>query len=310
MQTLSFILICGFAFAGPLRDRILERRNAHEENEYMEDDADAKGPAYLPAEIRVERDVPYGSDDRQKFDVYHIPGKSKNAPVIFMVHGGAWIIGDKTSRAVVENKVSRWVPIGFVFVSANYPMLPQADPLEQAKNVVRAIAKAQEKAPSWGADPAKFILMGHSAGAHLVSLITTDPLISSRVVSTLWLGTVSLDSAALDIVQIMGSKHFGFYDRAFGSDKKYWESVSPFHTLKNKGQPILLVCSSRRKDSCSQANKFALKAKSLGMKASLLKQDLSHRDVNRTLGKDSPYTRAVESFLSSLDETTAKLLNR
>ncbi|MBU1343988.1 MAG: hypothetical protein KKE44_14540 [Proteobacteria bacterium] len=40
-----------------------------------------------------------------------------------------------------------------------------------------------------------------------------------------WLGTVSIDSAALDIVKIMKAKHLGFYDDAFGTDINYWERI-------------------------------------------------------------------------------------
>ena len=41
----------------------------------------------------IVRDVAYGSDPAQRFDVY-LPPNPRNAPVIFMVHGGAWKAGD------------------------------------------------------------------------------------------------------------------------------------------------------------------------------------------------------------------------
>jgi acetyl esterase/lipase len=59
------------------------------------------------ANVTVVRDVSYGTDRKQRFDVY-APKGVRNAPVILMVHGGAWRIGDKRSRGVVENKVARW----------------------------------------------------------------------------------------------------------------------------------------------------------------------------------------------------------
>ena len=60
---------------------------------------------------------------------------------------------------------------GIIFVSVDYRMLPQQDALAQADDVARALAFAQSRARSWGGDPGKFILMGHSAGAHLVALL-------------------------------------------------------------------------------------------------------------------------------------------
>ncbi|MEN6586272.1 MAG: alpha/beta hydrolase [Sulfuricella sp.] len=299
------LLMWQVSFAGPLRDRILERRAGQEQRNA----AAPRDSASLPAGMRVERDIPYGSDAQQRFDVY-APAQAEGAPVIFMVHGGAWSMGDKAAQAVVENKVARWVPMGFIVVSANYRLLPKADPVEQARDVARALAAVQDKAASWGGDRTRFILMGHSAGAHLVSLLATTPSISSGLGSTPWLGTVSLDSAALDVVKIMERRHARFYDRAFGNDPKYLRSASPFYALAGAGRPMLLVCSTRRDDSCSQARPFVAKAASLGTSASVLEQDLSHQDINQRLGMEGSYTAAVESFMASLDESVAKALNK
>ena len=98
--------------------------------------------------------------------------------------------------------------------------------------------------------------MGHSAGAHLAALLATTPSLSLGMVSTPWLGTVLLDSAALDVVKIMEASHARFYDRAFGRDPEYWKSASPFNALTGAGKPILAVCSTERADSCTQANRF------------------------------------------------------
>ena len=255
----------------------------------------------LPSGVKMLRDIPYGSDTNQHMDVYLPDAAVKGAPVIFMVHGGAWRLGDKTSRRVVENKVTRWVPRGFIFVSVNYRLLPDADPMLQAEDVARALAAAQGRAPSWGGDPARFILMGHSAGAHLVALLNAAPARAEALGAKPWLGTIALDSAAYDIVKIMEAKHASLYDKAFGDKKAYWESVSPYHVLVSSGPPLLSVCSSRRKDSCNQAHGFAERSASLGRRVEVLEQDLSHREINEALGIPGAYTQAVERFMSTLD---------
>jgi len=78
-------------------------------------------------------------------------------------------------------------------------MLPEARPLEQAEDIKKALVFAQQKAPEWGGSADKFILMGHSAGAHLISLISVK---SSAGIKP-WLGTIALDSAAYDVTKIM-----------------------------------------------------------------------------------------------------------
>ena len=311
-----FVLLffaCEALFAGPLREKIQERvseqHSQQSKSETLEDDGSSQGQATLPDGVTVERDIAYGSDKKQSFDVY-IPKQAKGAPVIFMVHGGAWRLGDKSNRSVIEHKVARWVPKGFIFISTNYRMLPGTDPVEQAKDVARAIAVAQAKAESWGGDSNEFILMGHSAGAHLVALLATDHELSSTLVKKSWLGTVALDSAAYDVVQIMEKPHFRLYDQAFGSDKQYWKAASPFYALTKKTRPILAVCSARRDDSTAQARQFANKAASLGVKVTVLEKDFSHREINVFLGQDKAYTAEVESFMAGLDKRVANLLSR
>lgn len=305
--TTALLLMWQLSYAGPLLDRIKERRAAQQAHE-MENNAPAR-PVSLPAGVRLLRDVPYGKDGRQRMDIY-LPRHTANAPVIFMVHGGGWRRGDKGMKTVVENKVARWVPRGFIFVSANYRMLPDAGPADQAQDIARALAAAQGKAVSWGGDPARFILMGHSAGAHLVTLLSASPEQAFNLGAKPWLGAVSLDSAALDVVETMKARHLRLYDTVFGSDPAYWKTTSPFHALSGNAVPLLAVCSTRRSDACPQAKHYADQAKSLGVRAVVLGQDLSHKAINLTLGLEGPYTEAVESFMSSLDASVKQTLAR
>lgn len=284
--------------AGPIREVLKERLAARQSDWYQDSDFETQAsPGKLPQEVRVLHDLAYGSDPKQRMDVY-LPAKADHAPVIFMVHGGAWRTGDKSMARVTQNKIQRWVPRGFVFVSVNYRLLPKADPLTQMKDVALALATAQSKAVSWGADPARFILMGHSAGAHLVDLLAANP--DSTL--TRWLGTISLDSAAMDIVQIMQSRHYPFYDKAFGKDPAYWQAASPLHQLSRSATPMLLVCSSTRPDSpCTQAQQFADKAHALGLRTEISMQAKKHSEINEELGIPGTYTDVVEAFMASLD---------
>ncbi|WP_411881849.1 alpha/beta hydrolase [Polaromonas sp. YR568] len=255
----------------------------------------------LPEGVRLMADLPYGQDARQRMDVY-LPAQAANAPVIVMVHGGAWMVGNKAMPRVVENKVAWWVKRkGYIFVSVGYRLMPQADPLLQARDVATALARAQGLAASWGGDPAKFILMGHSAGAHLAALLAASPALARQAGARPWLGTVALDSAALDLERIMNARHMGFYDRVFGADPAYWRSVSPSSVLAAGAAPMLLVCSTQRADgSCAQSRDFADKVKAKGGRAGVLPQDLTHEQVNTTLGLPGAYTEAVDGFIADL----------
>jgi acetyl esterase/lipase len=292
-----------------MRERFRERamhRQAPEQRQGMQDamselEEDGAGtPVPLPPGVRVDRDVAYGADAAERLDVYRPEHPAQHAPVIFVVHGGAWMIGNKGTSKVVKNKVAHWVPKGYFVVIPDYPMSPKADPVQQASEVAKALAFAQAHAGEWGADPARFVLVGHSAGAHLVSLLTAAPETATREHAKPWLGTVALDSAAFNVVEIMESKHFRFYDRVFGTDRALWRQASPTLRLERAPLPMLLVCSEKRKDSCAQARAFAAKATGLGGRVSVAPVDLKHGEINDLLGTDSDYTRRVDDFLASL----------
>jgi arylformamidase len=267
---------------------------------------EARALADAPA-VRIVHDVAYGADRKQRFDVY-IPRGARNAPVILMVHGGGWRTGDKRSRGVVGNKVQRWSRAGFVVISVNYRLLPGTDPVEQARDVARALAEAQGRLAEWGGDPAKVVLMGHSSGAHLVALLNARPSLATSLGARPWLGAVILDSAALDVVATMTRPHLRLYAQAFGVDHEYWREASPSHHLSAGAKPMLLVCSSLRRDSCPAATQFAAKATSLGVQAEVVPVAKSHAAIDAELGAPGKYTEAVEAFLRTLDPSVARAL--
>ncbi|MDH6594524.1 arylformamidase [Variovorax sp. TBS-050B] len=267
----------------------------------MAQQAGAPPPAAWPAvEVRRMADLPYGPGERQRMDVY-LPANPRGAPVLVMVHGGAWMFGDKTAAAVVAPKIAHWVrDQGFILVSVGYRLVPQVDVLQQAQDVALAVATAQASARSWGGDPDRFVLMGHSAGAHLVALLSASPEIARQQGARRWLGAVMLDSAALDTAALMQRPHLRLYDRAFGSDPALWRAVSPTDTLAPGAPPMLLVCSTlRRDDACAQARAFAARVRSAGTRAEVQPEDLTHAGINAELGLPGAYTAAVDAFIRS-----------
>lgn len=283
--------------AGRLRERFAARLAERGESNPAHNAMSAAGPFDLPPGTHVLRDLAYGRDPAQCLDIY-LPPLAEDAKLIVMVHGGGWMRGDKALLRSVKNKVLHWVGRGVVLVSVNYRLLPQARPLEQADDIAQALAFTQREAASWGADASSAVLMGHSAGAHLVSLVAADPSIAAGAGAQPWRATVTIDSAAFDLVRIMASPHFSFYDRAFGADPDEWRSASPFHRLRAKPTaPWLTIHSALRGDSAGQAEAFAAKANALGGSVDVLSVGLAHGDLNDLLGVPGAYTEAVDAFL-------------
>ena len=279
----------------------------------------AAAPAVLSAGVQRIADVPYGVDPAQRMDVYvptspstgtnSLVASAVRAPVIFMVHGGGWRHGDKAMGRVVQEKVNRWVPKGFILISINYRMLPDAPVAQQERDVQAALMAAQQRVSTWGGDPNRFILMGHSAGAHLVALLNARAPQALREGAWPWLGAVSLDSAVMNVPAYMRAPHMPLYDDAFGSDPAYWLALSPFHQWTVGAPPMQMVCSTERADQpCTQADAMARHVRSQGGRAELLPQDLTHGEINAQLGLESDYTQAVEVFMGSLDAEVARRL--
>lgn len=254
-------------------------------------------------EITILSDIAYGPDPKQALDVY-IPAKVIGAPVIIMVHGGGWTGGDKARLSEYENKVAHWVKNDFVLVSVNYRTLPDADPISQAQDLKDALIFAQQNATEWGGDPSEFILIGHSSGAHLVSLLATTYRTNEEFIDTPLkplIGVVSLDSSAYNIVSRLSEEQpSSRYQSVFGNDIDYWQKASPAYAVTNKLPPFLAVCSTTSKTACHEANKFKNKANGVGASVNVMSIDMSHADINSQLGKAPCYTQSVDGFIKEL----------
>lgn len=128
--------------------------------------------------IGVLRDISYGPDARHLLDVVAPPADGTPRPVLVFVHGGAFIGGDRRMAAAptfYEN-IPLWAARqGFVGVSVTYRLAP-ANPYPAAQeDLGRALAWVSANIGPLGGDPARVVLMGHSAGAVHAALYAAEP---------------------------------------------------------------------------------------------------------------------------------------
>ena len=135
------------------------------------------------------------------------------------------------------------------------------------------------------------------------------PAAATRLGAKPWLGTVSLDSGALDVPAIMNHRHPRLYDEAFGDDPALWDAVIADPSL-DQGQSALArrLLEHRAAPPASTNGIYAAKSMELGTRAEILGQPLNHGEINAELGKPGAYTDAVEAFMASLDPSVAALL--
>ena len=254
---------------------------------------------YPVGNATVNVDVPYGLDAAQKYDVY-LPANAAQAPIIIMLHGGAWTGGDKQSTHVAEAKAGYFVARGYIFISMNYRLLPSSDPLIQAADVARGIANIQANAAKWGGDKSKIVLMGAGAGGHLAALLSSNPSLASDQGATSWSAAVVLETAALNVPALMSTSHSGLYDTAFGANLEFWEDSSPTHLVHSSGVPMLVVCSTESPEAtCSKAQAFKQAASSAGIAVTVSSQNVTPRHINSRVGVSAGYTDTIANFIAS-----------
>ena len=119
---------------------------------------------------RVARDLPYGDDPRQKMDIY-APAQAANLPVLVFFYGGGWDSGDRTLYGWAAQALAAR---GFVVFVPDYRLVPQVHFPAFIQDAAAATARAGELAATYGGDPARLGVIGHSAGAHLAMMIALD----------------------------------------------------------------------------------------------------------------------------------------
>lgn len=130
----------------------------------------------------VTSDIAYGSDVRQKLDIYTPLAKGKpddvamsasaQAPVIVFFYGGNWSSGERADYAFVGRALASR---GIVAVIADYRLYPQVAYPDFLDDSAQAVAWSIRHVAEHGGDPKRLFVMGHSAGAYNAAMIALDP---------------------------------------------------------------------------------------------------------------------------------------
>ncbi len=119
------------------------------------------------AERRSAADVPYGPHPRHRLDIYRAVADGR-APVHLFFHGGYWRSGDKENVAFIGASLAEQ---GITAVIPNYELCPASDLGQVVRSARAAFAWVAAHVGSYGGDPGRITLSGHSAGAHLCAAI-------------------------------------------------------------------------------------------------------------------------------------------
>jgi arylformamidase len=277
----------------------------------------AAGPAHR--DVSYDLDSPPHAPGHNRLDIYEPQGFDRPRPVAVFAHGGAWYAGDKDNRTIPD-KARVFNDAGYVFVSINYRLSPNPPQTSNPSRVMfpdhphdvgEAIAWLRRNVARYGGDPKRLVLLGHSAGAHLVSLVATDGsyLDAYDVERKRVLGAVSLDTAAFDL-RGLGSGATSPVNtqvawNAFGTPAENaatgsWTAASPIVHADPDDPPFLLVT----RDAPRRRQDNRAMAQALGQDPEdVMAVGLTHEQINAALGDPadrSGETQAVMEFANAV----------
>ncbi len=111
--------------------------------------------------------VSYGMHERHTLDLY-IPADKESVGLVLMIHGGAWIGGDKADYAA---EMERVLGMGYAVASVNYRYISEeVNLIDVTDDIQLAVAKIKELSKKRCVEINKMVLTGGSAGGHLSML--------------------------------------------------------------------------------------------------------------------------------------------
>jgi arylformamidase len=236
--------------------------------------------------------IAYGPDPLQRLSLWRAQGSRNPAPLVLFVPGGGWQRGSK-DNATGRWKAAHFPAAGIALASIDYRLVPQARVEDQAADVVQALKALIARADALGIDRRRVVLMGHSAGAHLVALVGTDEryLKAAGLSFADIAGVIPIDGAAYDVpaqLQQAGPRMRQTYGQAFGDHPARQRALSPTAHAAAPNAPAFLLLHVQRPDGVAQNRALAAALRAAGTAvdvASIPGEGLiGHMEVNRRLG--------------------------
>jgi len=121
---------------------------------------------------KIARDISFGDDPRQRLDIYAPRKRQGPLPVVFFIYGGSWSDGDRRNYDFAGRAIAA---LGYVTVIADYRLVPAVEYPVFLDDGLLALGWVVENISSYGGDPARIALMGHSAGAYNATMLVLHP---------------------------------------------------------------------------------------------------------------------------------------
>lgn len=240
------------------------------------------------------------SENYHKLDIY-LPKNRKagvKVPVVFWVHGGSWIGSDKAGKgelAMAEVLTKN----GIGMVSINYRPSnvfgSGAKHPDHIEDVARALAWCVTHIDRYGGSSKKLFVAGHSAGAHLISLLSTDHryLKAQGLTCKNFCGVIAL-SGIYDLTKMSIPPYWAF-------DQAVCKEASPIFCKHHPNVPFLLLCAENDYEDCrpekARAFRDVLQKRKVRVSFEVVPR-CNHNSILEDINKDgNPLAKIIPDFI-------------
>ena len=166
---------------------------------------------FKDVDFEIKTDIVYDTSAPEacKLDTYRVKGLKGKLPVLFYIHGGGFVAGDKHYRRAL----ARWsANLGYFVVNVNYGLCPEYQCPVPHRQLVAALNWVGANAEKLGLDLDRMIVSGDSAGGYygaMLAAITLNPDLQAKmgVSTSLKFGGAVLNCGIYDVATALKNKY-------------------------------------------------------------------------------------------------------
>lgn len=178
--------------------------------------------------------IPYGTEPRQRLDIYQPETPGEGAPLVVFFYGGGWDSGAREDYKFVGQAFAAQ---GYTIAIPDYRLYPEVGWRGFMSDSARAVAELARRFPDIAEGQRPLVLAGHSAGAYIAAMLALDPA---------WLAGQGLDPCRIaSVIGLAGPYDFlplrdPKLQTIFGPDPKA-AMTQPVQHVGLNAPPMLLI---------------------------------------------------------------------
>ncbi|MEX0694309.1 MAG: alpha/beta hydrolase [Rhodospirillales bacterium] len=238
-------------------------------------------------------DIRYGKNERQTLDVFPAAGK---APAVIFIHGGFWQAHDKSEFSFVAVPL---IESGVTTIVVNYSRAPGCPIAGLIREVRACCAWVYRNAETYGIDPDRVHVSGHSAGAHLAAAALFSDWAALDLPAN-FLKSACLVSGIFDLLPLCASQIGAGLDL----DEVTAAEISPTRMTPHTVAPMLIAVGADETEAfIGQSRHMAQMAKASAMPSELhVVAGMNHYDTVLALGdRDGITVRRALDIIQQVD---------